>query len=76
MAVFDGELMSSRPFALGFVLLQPIISLLEHIRSTETMSRCSRAPPKRRKTDQEKYNRQGGSVIFPSLTIVSLLVVF
>ena len=34
-----------------FVLLQPIISLLKQ------MSRCSRAPPQRRKTDQEIYNR-------------------
>ena len=41
-----------------FVLLQPIVSLFKQIGSTETMSRCSRASPKRRKTDQEKYNRQ------------------
>ena len=32
-----------------FVLLQPIISLFRQIGSTETMSRCSRAPPKRKK---------------------------
>ena len=42
--------------AYWFVLLQPIGSLFKQIGSTETMSRCSRAPPKRRKTDQEKYN--------------------
>ena len=47
---------ASIPVIFWFVLLQPIISLFKQIRSTETMSRCSRAPPKRRKTDQEKYN--------------------
>ena len=40
-----------------FVLLQPNFSLFKQIRSTETMSRCSRAPPKRKNADPEKYNR-------------------
>ena len=31
----------------GVRLLQPIISLFKQIGSTETLSRCSRAPPKR-----------------------------
>ena len=38
-------------------LLQHILSLFKQIGSTETMSRCSRAPPEREKTDLEKYNR-------------------
>ena len=38
-------------------LLQPIIALFKQIGSTETMSRCSNAPPKRDETDLEKYNR-------------------
>ena len=39
-------------------LLQPIIALFKQIGSTETVSRCSRAPPERIKTDLEKYNRR------------------
>ena len=38
-------------------LLQPIIALFKQIGSTETLSRCSRAPLERIKTDLEKYNR-------------------
>ena len=55
--VFDGQCFILMKSFLGSVrLLQPIIPLFKQIESTETMSRCSRAPPKRINTDLEKYN--------------------
>lgn len=42
-------------------LLQNITSLIKQIGSTETLSRCSRAAPKRINADPEKYNRGAGA---------------
>ena len=39
-------------------LPQPNFPLSKQIGSTETISRCSRAPPKRKNADLEKYNRR------------------
>ena len=46
----------SRSLRLLVGLPQPDVSLFKQIGSTETLSRCSRAPPERIKADLEKYN--------------------
>ena len=58
-----------------FVFLQPISSLFKQIRSTETLSRCSRAPPKRKKLTKRNTTVPMGRRVrdVSAMTVVSMM---
>ena len=52
-------------------LLQPIFSLFKQIGSTETLSRCSHAPPERISADLEKYNSTSTATWYAETAILT-----